>query len=323
MGDPTRLGPRARQKAGAGRSTPQLRRPDTKHASKIGADARIGSKTVWWRRSRLATARLHRCGSVCDTRTLPPGPWRRGVPARVDAEWATPFTRGTKPSTPTSPVGAGRRRWSSYRRRRCSGSPDRGRASRGDSRRASLLPSGPWSSASSPTARSTGRRRELCAARRVRRPGQRADSTTHVMEQLLHDRRAEARAESRSNAGVLCQFYATAPGPEGRGRERSPSAGLADPSPYAGADASWWSTCTPDRPGSSTFTVDHLTGGASARRTPGHQGSTATAAATVVSPEPVPQASPHGSRTALRIVTESRPKSRHASTSGGRRARTT
>src|SRR6185503_13129756 len=84
MGD-VEIGPRAN--VGAGTITANYDGRN-KHASKIGADARLGSNTVLVAPVEVGDGAYTGAGSVVN-RPVPPGSLVRGVPARVDDEWAT------------------------------------------------------------------------------------------------------------------------------------------------------------------------------------------------------------------------------------------
>jgi bifunctional UDP-N-acetylglucosamine pyrophosphorylase/glucosamine-1-phosphate N-acetyltransferase len=88
MGD-VEIGPRAN--VGAGTITANYDGKH-KHPSKIGADARIGSNTVLVAPVEVGDGAYTGAGSVVN-RAVPPGSLARGVPARVDDEWATRHAR--------------------------------------------------------------------------------------------------------------------------------------------------------------------------------------------------------------------------------------
>jgi bifunctional UDP-N-acetylglucosamine pyrophosphorylase / glucosamine-1-phosphate N-acetyltransferase len=83
MGD-VEIGPRAN--VGAGTITANYDGRN-KHASKIGADARLGSNTVLVAPVEVGDGAYTGAGSVVN-RDVPPGALVRGVPARVDDGWA-------------------------------------------------------------------------------------------------------------------------------------------------------------------------------------------------------------------------------------------
>jgi bifunctional UDP-N-acetylglucosamine pyrophosphorylase/glucosamine-1-phosphate N-acetyltransferase len=88
MGD-VEIGPRAN--VGAGTITANYDGKH-KHPSKIGAGARIGSNTVLVAPVEVGDGAYTGAGSVVN-RAVPPGSLARGVPARVDDEWATRHAR--------------------------------------------------------------------------------------------------------------------------------------------------------------------------------------------------------------------------------------
>jgi bifunctional UDP-N-acetylglucosamine pyrophosphorylase/glucosamine-1-phosphate N-acetyltransferase len=83
MGD-VEIGPRAN--VGAGTITANYDGRN-KHASKIGADARIGSNSVLVAPVEVGEGSYTGAGAVVN-RDVPPGSLAKGVPAQVDETWA-------------------------------------------------------------------------------------------------------------------------------------------------------------------------------------------------------------------------------------------